>query len=296
MRTNLNLGGVISATLTPFVSETGPVDEEWIPSHLRFLESNGIHGVLTLGTTGEGPSLSLDERKRVLDLVLQHCGGMFVFAGTGCAALPETIALSQYALERGADAVLVVPPFFFPSVTDAGVTRYYQALCDALPADGRVLLYHIPQVTGVPITTAVIDHLLEHHAGQILGVKDSSGDPQHTANLVQRYPQLRIYSGSDTQVARSLAAGVAGVISAFSNTWPDRVRAVYDAHVHSGEVESAQARLLQVRNVRRSIAVQPLLKATLPWRSSLPRTSVRAPLTNLSEDEVAQLRATLQTL
>ncbi len=101
------------ASLTPFTSPTGGVDHEWIPRHLRWLESHGVDGVVPCGTTGEGPSLSVAERQAVIDTVLAHRGGLRVIPGTGCAALPDTIALTSYAIERGADAALVLPPFYF---------------------------------------------------------------------------------------------------------------------------------------------------------------------------------------
>lgn len=288
--------GVICATLTPFLSETGAVDHPWIPSQLRFLESHGVDGVLTLGTTGEGPSLGLDERKRVLKTVLENRGNLTVFASTGCASLTETIALSLYALAYEATAVLVMPPFYFKHPPEEGVLAYYRALCDALPKDARVMLYHIPQVTGVPITPAVIDGLLESHSNQLYGIKDSSGDPAHTAHLVVRYRQLAIYSGSDSHIASSLAAGVMGVISACSNVWPDLVHAIGHAHQRRSGVEAAQQRLIAMRNLSTNPNLPSFLKAALPWTSNLPRTSVRTPLTNLSDEETATLKDALDRL
>ncbi len=287
------LHGVMCAALTPFVSEVGPVDYEWIPAHLRFLEAHGIDGVLTLGTTGEGPSLGLNERRQVLDIVLRHRGNLAVIAGTGCAALTETILLSQYALDQGADAILVMPPFYFKGASDSGILSYYRALCDALPGETRLFLYHIPQVTAVPISHTVIAGLQESHAHMLYGIKDSSGDVAHTAELVRRFPQVRIFSGSDSQAANSLAVGVAGTISALANVWPDYIRAVYDAHQSNGDVAMAQARLTMARTLITNPAPSPL-KAALPWRSNLPRTSSRLPLTNLSEPETMALQAALE--
>jgi 4-hydroxy-tetrahydrodipicolinate synthase len=281
--------------LTPFISDIGLVDYECIPAHLRFLENHGIDGVLTLGTTGEGPSLGLSERQRVLDLVLSQRGRLTVIAGTGCAALSETVALSQYAVDHGADAILVMPPFYFKNGRPEGILNYYRALCDALPDNVRLLLYHIPAVTAVSITPLVIEGLLASHGHQFYGIKDSSSDIQHTTNLIRQYPQLQIFSGSDTQVANALAADAAGVISALSNVWPDLVRTVFDAH-HSGrDVSTPQARLAAVRALIPN-PTPPPLKAMLPWRSDLPRTSVRVPLTNLTDDETAQLRTALEVI
>ncbi len=282
--------GVISAMLTPFTSDVGPVDYEWLPGYMRFLEAGGLHGVLTLGTTGEGPSMSIAERERVLEIVLEHRGGMAVLAGTGCAALTDTIALSNYALVHGADAVLVMPPFYIKGPSEIGVLSYYRALCDALPADAKVLLYNIPQVTGVPITTAIIDGMLESHGAQLFGLKDSSGSWENSKGLIERYPQLKIYTGSDKLIASALAGGAAGAITALSSAFPRVARAVYDAH-QRGDSEAAQARLTALRGLVDAANTPPALKAALAWTSELPETSVRLPLVGLSDGEVARLRA-----
>jgi 4-hydroxy-tetrahydrodipicolinate synthase len=288
--------GVISAMLTPFTSDVGPVDYEWLPGYLRFLEQGGLHGVLTLGTTGEGPSMSIAERERALDIVLEHRGKLAVLAGTGCSALTETIALSNYALDRGADAVLVMPPFYIKGPSESGVLNYYRALCDALPADARLMLYNIPQVTGVPITTGIIDGLLESHSGQLFGLKDSSGNWDNSKMLIDRYPQLKVYTGSDRLIASALAGGAAGAITALSSAFPLVARAVYDAHHGSGDVQAAQARLTALRGLVDPVNTPPALKAALAWTSDLPETSVRLPLVGLANEEVARLRAGYEEL
>jgi 4-hydroxy-tetrahydrodipicolinate synthase len=288
--------GVISAMLTPFTSDVGPVDYEWLPGYLRFLEQGGLHGVLTLGTTGEGPSMSIAERERALDIVLEHRGNLAVLAGTGCSALTETIALSNYALDRGADAVLVMPPFYIKGPSESGVLNYYRALCDALPADARLMLYNIPQVTGVPITTGIIDGLLESHSGQLFGLKDSSGNWDNSKMLIDRYPQLKVYTGSDRLIASALAGGAAGAITALSSAFPLVARAVYDAHHGSGDVQAAQARLTALRGLVDPVNTPPALKAALTWTSDLPETSVRLPLVGLANEEVARLRAGYEEL
>lgn len=290
------LNGVVSAMVTPFVSDVGPVDYEWVPAYLRFLETKGMHGVVVLGTTGEGQSMGMGERERMLDTVMEARGELFVIACTGCPALTETIALSRYALERGAEALLVMPPYYIKGPSEAGVLNYFRALCDALPADARVLLYHIPQVTGVPITPLIIEGLLQSHPEQFYGMKDSTGNADHTLGLIASYPQLQIYSGSDHLVAQALAAGGAGCISALSSAFPFLVRAVYDAHQSGVGVEAAQARLSAVRRRLDPVNTPPALKAALPWTSGLPETSVRLPLLGLSDADAEQLRADIEIL
>jgi 4-hydroxy-tetrahydrodipicolinate synthase len=282
--------GVISAMLTPFVSDVGPVDYEWLPGYLRFLEQSGLHGVLALGTTGEGPSMSVAERERVLDTIIEHRGGLAVLAGTGCAALTETIALSRYAVDRGADAVLVMPPFYIKSPSEAGILAYYRALAEALPAEARLMLYHIPQVTGVPITPSIIEGLLESHSGQFYGIKDSSGNWDHSLGLITSYPQLKIFTGSDRLISKALSNGAAGAITALSSAFPRLARAVYDAHHAGGDVAAAQARLTAVRDLVDPVNTPPALKAALAWTSDLPETSVRLPLTAMPDADATRLR------
>ncbi|EFO81870.1 dihydrodipicolinate synthetase [Oscillochloris trichoides DG-6] len=291
-----DLSGVISAMLTPFTSDVGPVDYEWLPAYLRFLERGGLHGVLCLGTTGEGPSMSMAERERVLEMVLAHRGDLAVLAGTGCAALTETISLSRYALEHGADAVLVMPPFYIKQPTELGILSYYRALADALPAESRLLLYHIPQVTGVPITPLIIEGLLESHPTIFYGMKDSSGDWAHSSQLITRYPQLKIFTGSDRLVASALAGGAAGAITALASAFPHLIRAVYDAHQTGGDVAAAQTRLSHLRAQIDPLNTPAALKAALTWTSNLPETSVRLPLLPLSDAAVAQLQEAYASL
>ncbi|WP_448337847.1 dihydrodipicolinate synthase family protein [Chloroflexus aurantiacus] len=288
--------GIISAMLTPFTSDVGPVDYEWLPGYLRFLADGGLHGVLALGTTGEGPSMSVAERIRTLEIIMAHRGSLSVIAGTGCAALTDTIALSRAAIDLGVDAILVMPPFYIKQPSETGILAYFRALCDALPADARVMLYHIPQVTGVPITRAIIDGLLASHGAQFYGLKDSSGDWEHSKMLIDSYPQLRIFTGSDRLIARALAGGAAGAITALSSAFPKLARAVFDAFHQGGDVAAAQARLSAVRDLVNPINTPPALKAALTWTSDLPETALRLPLLPLSNEEAAALRAAYERI
>lgn len=289
-------GGVIGAMLTPFTSDVGPVDYEWLPAYMRFLEQGGLHGLLCLGTTGEGPSMGLAERERVLETVIANKGRMAILAGTGCASLTETITLTRAAVERGADAVLVMPPFYIKQPSEQGVLNYYRALAESLPPESRLLLYHIPQVTGVAITPTIIEGMLESHPGLFYGMKDSSGDWAHSSLLIARYPQLRIFTGSDRLVAQALAGGAAGAITALASAFPQLIRAIYDAHQQGGDVAAAQDRLTQLRAQIDTTNTPAALKAALSWTSDLPETSVRLPLMALADADVAALRAAYERI
>ena len=286
---------LFAASLTPFTSPTGDVDHEWIPKHLRWLEANGADGVVPCGTTGEGPSLGLNERKAVIDTVLKNRGKLRVIAGTGCVALPETIEATRYALERGADAALVIPPYYFKNPSDAGLLAFYRAVCDALPAGGKIMLYHIPPVSQIAIPATVIAGLLESHPDAIYGLKDSGGDGDHTAMLLERFPQLKIFTGGAPLLGRALADGAAGGIFALANAFPREMRAIIDAHQSGGDVAGAQRRVAALSDTLKQHGAIPSLKAALPHLADLPPSSPRAPLMPLAdaaaEALVAQMRA-----
>ena len=275
---------LFAALLTPFTSN-GEVDVSAIPPHLRWLEERRVDGVVPCGTTGEGPSLSFTERQAVIDTVLQHRGKLRVIAGTGCVALPETIALTRYALEHGAEAALVIPPFFFKKPSDDGLLSSYRQLCETLPENGKLVLYHIPPISQIPITTGVIDGLMESHPQHIYGIKDSGGDTTHTAMLTQRYPQLHIFDGAASVFAQTLEDGAAGGIFALANIFPEAMADIIAAHTQGKSTEMVQMRVAAIERAFQPHVPIEALKALFPRITNLPNMSVRAPLINLAEKE-----------
>ncbi|NOK59282.1 MAG: hypothetical protein GFH27_549283n259 [Chloroflexi bacterium AL-W] len=279
---------LFTALLTPFTSG-GEVDLSAIPPHVRWLEEHGVHGIVPCGTTGEGPSLSFAERQAVIDTVLQHRGKLRVIAGTGCVALPETIALTRYALENGAEAALVIPPFFFKNLSDAGLLASYRQLCETLPQSGQLVLYHIPPISQISISTGVIDGLLESHPQHIYGIKDSSGDATHTAMLIQRYPQLHIFDGAASVFAQTLQDGAAGGIFALANIFPEAMADIISAHANGISTDAVQMRVVAIERAFQPYVPIEALKALFPRITDLPSMSVRTPLVNLTEYESAAL-------
>ena len=280
---------VVPAVVTAFSEGGRDLQLDFIPQHLAYLEHRGADGVLTLGTNGEGVSLSMEERKDVIDAVLTHRGRLSIFAGTGCAALPETVELSRYAIERGADAVLVVPPFYFKRIEPAGLIAYYGALLESLPAERKVILYNIPDVSGVEISDEVVDALVERFPERLLGIKDTSGDLERTRRFVKRYPQLAVYNGNDDNTAGAVEAGVAGAISAAANVFPDLVAWVFRTHEKGGDMGEAQAELSAVKELIASYPSHSAIKHLLHQVAGLPLTHVRPPLRELTGEEAAEL-------
>lgn len=295
----VDISGVIPAVVTPFTIGGGAVMLDWISQHLEYLRRRGIDGVLIMGTNGEGPSLSLEERRAVIDAWMaarsSPTGRMPVLVGTGCAAMPDTIAISRYAVEAGADALMVLPPFFFKEVTPRGLFAYYQELLRALPPDSPVLLYNIPGTSGVEISDELIDALLPTFGHQVVGVKDTSGSLERTQGYLSRYPQLAIYEGSDGLAAAAARSGAKGSISAVANLFPEMMRAAMEEGRSGVEAGQAQQRVNVVRQLLHRYGSHTSVKHILHWVGGLPLTYVRPPLEDLTSEPAAALRQELET-
>jgi len=249
---------VYAAIATP-IDTTGTLDKTAMSRLIKDLHEAGVDGIVPCGTNGEGPSFSVSER---IDII-QHCisvrAGRGIIAGTGCQSLTDTIALTQAALAAGADACLILPPFFFKQAGEQGVIAWYRAVCDALPVGSKIILYHIPPMTGVAITPHIIDRLLESHPSYIAGIKDSGVDAAHTAQLTARYPQLAIYTGNAPLLAQAITDGAVGSILAIANIVPRSVRILTDDPSRT----DAQLHLATVDGFVRKVGAVATIKALL---------------------------------
>ena len=291
-----DLPRIVPAIVTPLSEGGERLLLDCVPQHLAYVEHRGADGVLALGTNGEGTSLSIQERKEMIDAVITHRGRLSVFCGTGCASLPETIELSRHALERGADAVLIVPPFYFKEIDATGLIDYYQAVLGALPTERKVILYNIPGTSGVEISDELVDALLERVPDRLLGIKDTSGRLERTRAYIERYPQLAIYNGSDGNLADAMEAGATGAVSAVANVFPDLIAWVIRAQATGGDVAGAQAEVTSVRETLNRFPSHSAIKHLLHSVAGLPLTYVRPPLRDLTPEEARELERLTQEL
>ena len=292
-----SLGGVIPAVVTPF-GEDGRIDVTWMERHLSFLREAGVHGILACGTTGEGPSLGLSERKQVIDVCLQNRGAMAVMAGTGCASLTDTVELSCHAVERGADVLLVVPPFYFKNPSEEGLVQYYRALLRALPTQARLALYNIPGFSAVEVTDSLLYRLSFDFPQQVAGVKDSSGSAERTLAYIERHPQLTIWAGNEGTAAAALRGGACGVISALANAFPDVMLNLWRARQRGEDLAPWDASIQRLQQATRGHSPAAAAKCLLAAVHGFPATHVRPPLVDLTPEErprlVEAVRAALQ--
>jgi 4-hydroxy-tetrahydrodipicolinate synthase len=289
-----DLRGVFAPIVTPFHPADGRVDLPWLAGHIAYLREHGCQGVVPCGTNGEAASLSIAERQAVVDATLATAGDLAVIAGTGAAALPDAITLTRHAFAAGADAALVMPPFYFKRPPDAGVATWFQRLFDAAaPPDGKVLLYHIPQTTGVPITDELLQRLYASHGELLYGIKDSTGDPAEGERLRTHFPALAYYAGNDHRVTEACRAGAAGSITAGANVFPDLVAAAQAAGWGGGD-DGAQTTLSAARCLLDSCPLQPATKFALTVVAGMPLTAVRPPQIELTPEQCDRLAAALR--
>jgi 4-hydroxy-tetrahydrodipicolinate synthase len=210
---------VLSPVLTPFEADLSPAVPRFV-RHCRALVAQGV-GLAVFGTNSEGNSLSVAEKRTLLDaLVEAGLPASRMMPGTGTCALPDTIELTRHAVRAGCAGVLMLPPFYYKGVSDEGLFRSFAAVIDAV-ADPRlrVYLYHIPPVAQVGISLRLIERLLAAYPGVVAGIKDSSGDWNNTKAVIEAFGAqgFEVFAGSETFLLQTLRAGGAGCISATAN-------------------------------------------------------------------------------
>ncbi|MBW7862043.1 MAG: dihydrodipicolinate synthase family protein [Rhodocyclaceae bacterium] len=223
-------GCLVAASVTP-VTETYRPDLPRALGHARWLFERGCDGIALFGTTGEGPEFSNADRKAVLEHLL--AGGVAsgrIIVSVNAMTIPDIVDLARHALARGVhDLLLMLPCVFRSGITEDGVFRFYATVIDRI-ADPtlRLLLYHFPDICGVPVTPRTIRRLDERYPGLIAGVKDSGGDADHTAELIRRFSHLSIFTGTEVHLPQALIAGARGTVCGMANVMPQLMRAMMD--------------------------------------------------------------------
>jgi 4-hydroxy-tetrahydrodipicolinate synthase len=216
--------GVITALVTPF--RDGEVDEAAFTALLERQIAGGVHGVVPVGTTGESATVTVEEHKRIVELTVQVCAGRIpVIAGAGGNDTARVIELVRHAKQVGADAALVVTPYY-NRPSQEGLYLHYKAINDAVQAP--VILYNVPSRTSVDLANETVARL----AGlpNIVGIKDATGDMVRISLMRRQVPaDFALISGDDPTLLGYMAHGGHGVISVTSNVAPEACVARYEA-------------------------------------------------------------------
>jgi 4-hydroxy-tetrahydrodipicolinate synthase len=221
-------------------------DEELYKDVLAHLKANGADGVVVLGTTGEFPSFSVAERKKIAETAFKHRNGLNIIVSPGTANFPETLELSQHAEANGADGLLVVPPFYYKHPKPEGLVRYFDMLFEKVKIP--INLYHIPFATGVPISHELM-HAMEKYPN-LAGIKDSESDPKVYQNFVAEFPKLNMRTGTTENLRYALDHGM-GAILAEGNNFTKQIAAVFAAKRSGkdigGPIEKLEAEMKLLR-------------------------------------------------
>ncbi|MFB0523614.1 MAG: 4-hydroxy-tetrahydrodipicolinate synthase, partial [Candidatus Bathyarchaeia archaeon] len=217
--------GILPALVTPFTKDGREVDEGQLRKLVNSCIEQGVSGVVPCGTTGEFVNLSVDERRLVIDVVVDEVDGrVAVVAGTGASGTDQALQMTRYAKDSGVDAALVVTPFYLKP-TDRGIYEHFYTI--ASEVDLPVILYNIPQCTGVWLTWQMVEDLAD--VPNIVGLKDSSGELKYVLAVLEKVrDKINVMCGYDEVVLSALAAGASGAILASANVIPDRWVELYD--------------------------------------------------------------------
>jgi 4-hydroxy-tetrahydrodipicolinate synthase len=278
-----SLAGVYAAVITPLNPDLSP-DLEGLIKLIQFLAGRGCHGVLVLGTTGEGPSFSREERLLIYQAAVeagQSLSGFRLMAGTGTPSLQETIFLTRAAFDMGYDSAIILPPYYYRKATDDGLFSWFSQLFDqAVPADKSIFAYHIPSVTGIDLTLDFFSRLKENYPNAFAGIKDSSGDPDLALSLGRRFgTALFVLTGNDRLFSLAMQSGASGCITAGANLLSPLHRQIWDSFQTGDPDEITQDKLSAAREVLdRYTPFPPLIKMMLSRLHDFPHWKVKPPL------------------
>jgi 4-hydroxy-tetrahydrodipicolinate synthase len=233
--------------LTPAVTafkEDGNIDYNSLAKLYDHLIEGGVDGILILGSIGEFFAISYESKKELIQFACKHINNRVeLIVGTTSMEVNEIVDLSNYALQCGADAVMVIPPYYF-HFTEESVFNYYDYIAESVK--GNLYLYNFPDRTGYEISPQVVLSLVEKHEN-IIGIKDTISGMDHTRELIKKIkskrPEFLIYSGFDDNFAHNIMSGGDGCIAGISNIYPKLTSAWVKAF-HNNDLEEV-ARISQ---------------------------------------------------
>ena len=284
------LRGVVAATATPVDAEFRP-DLERLVRHCRALLDGGCDAINLLGTTGEATAFGVEQRVAVMRAIAESSLPLDRFmVGTGVPALDETVRLTRVACDLGFAGALVLPPFYYPDVSDDGLVAYIDALVAHVGHPRlAVYLYHIPQNTKVPWPLAVVARLRERHGATLAGLKDSAGDLAYSRSIVAALPGFDVFPSSEATLGNATADGFAGCISATVNVTAGESQAAWSGQGSASGVAAAK----KAAELRAIVAGHPLVAAVKSLLAARYRDDawrrLALPLVALDSDRAAAL-------
>lgn len=289
----------LTPVITAFNKER-EIDIEGNKEIWEHLINGGVDGIVLLGSTGEFFNMSMFQKKELIKLATEHINKRIpLFVGTGSMNIEETIELSNYALNLGADGVMIIGPYYFP-VNDRDLENFYSKL--AININGDIYLYNFPKMTGHDINPKVLLNLLEKHQN-IIGYKDTVSEMSHTRNLIQaikdKYPNFIIYSGYDDNFVHNILSGGNGCIGALSNLYPQIFKQWVDT-INNKDIVNIEKFQKLIDSVMEIYDVEtpfiPVLKKALILNGIKIEEYCTEPFGVISEVQISKLKKILEKI
>src|SRR5213078_2483761 len=297
--------------VTPFKADLSP-DPQRLIAHCRWLLSQNC-GLAVFGTNSEANSMAAKERSTLLDvLVAAGIDPSRMMPSTGCCSITETVKLTSQAVKHGCAGMLMLPPFYYKSVSEEGLYRHFSEVVQRVgDARLKIYLYHIPPVAIVGITPKLVERLLKAYPTAIAGMKDSSGDWNNTKTFLDAFAVragravsgFDVFVGSESFLLANMRNGGVGTISATANVNPAAIHKLYRQWNTAGDADNAdqqQSKLNAVREVFSSwkfpSTIAALKQAIAIYRNDPEWSRVRPPLVELTKEQAKLLADQLRTI
>ena len=286
--------------ITPVVTaldKQGHVDVEANLRIYDFLIENGMDGILIFGSIGEFFAIPMEEKRELLKKAIAHIKGrVTVYAGTCHMELDQCVEFSNYALELGADGVMVISPYYF-SLPDSGILNFYDRLAEGI--QGNLLLYNFPDRTGHDLSADLIYDLVSRHEN-IVGIKDTVSTMGHTRGIIQKvkkdYPNFQVFSGFDEFFGHNVLSGGDGCVAGLSNFAPE----VASAYARAARADDLAGMVQCQQKVDSLMAIYdvapqfiPIIKKAMVLRGIEMEPVCTQPLLEATQEETEKIREIL---
>lgn len=287
----IQLEGTYTAMVTPF--KDGKINAEKLRQMVEFQIENGISGLVPCGTTGESPTLSHDEHREVIDIVIEAVAGrVTIIAGTGSNSTEEAKSLTAHALKAGADAALLITPYY-NRPTQPGIIAHYKAVAET--CDIPLIIYNCPGRTAVNTTADTIVELSS--VPSIIGIKEASGNMDQICDIICRKPDdFTVLSGDDSMTVPMISIGAKGIISVIANIAPKQMSEMTEAALKGDYANASKIHnhLFPLMRTLMKVETNPSPVKTALNIAGMEAGPVRLPLMETGEEGKALLKNCLK--
>jgi 4-hydroxy-tetrahydrodipicolinate synthase len=289
--------GTTVAMVTPFTQDDG-VDEAGMRQNINYLIERGVDGILTAGTTGESATITHEEQRKMIDILIDEIDGkVTTIAGAGSNSSKEALGLVEYAENAGADAALVITPYY-NKPQPHGLYEHYNMLAES--TDIPIIVYNVPSRTGTDIDVETIGRVAE--IDNIIALKEASPDVDKVSMIIKKLAEVGqedflVISGNDNLTLPMMAMGAKGVISVVANVDPARMSQLVNEALDA-EFEAAGKIHYELYDLMKVLFIEtnPVPAKTALNMMGRPAGHVRMPLGAMKDENKAKLRKVLETL